>query len=138
MSKDIIEKLAKLEHQQWLHWSRSVSNLLDELLTKLIDGTKKEREKLWHKGMRTLVRWREGSVPYEKLSDTDKDKDRRWAIKALELVPIKCPVWRCGGVMQTVERKTENENQWKTPDLICANCGAIYQFKGFATGEEPI
>jgi hypothetical protein len=54
-------------------------------------------------------------------------------------VPIKCPVYQCGGFMIAKDRKRpkdfiESEHydgDEQTPDLICVNCKARYKFDGF-------
>lgn len=61
----MIEKLAALEHEQWMKWSMAVA-----------DEVSPERRKRWE----TL--W----VPYEELSEEEKEKDREWARKVLEAV----------------------------------------------------
>ena len=52
-----------------------------------------------------------------------------------------CPIWQCGGRMDARERKPpvklakdedmEYNGDWQSPDLICSQCGAIYQFHHF-------
>jgi hypothetical protein len=60
------EKLAELEHRQWSHWYRyMVSNLTPE----------------------NSERWdAQASTPYELLSEVEKNTDREWADKVLEIV----------------------------------------------------
>jgi len=64
-AKDLIEKLAALEHDQWAHWTKyMLVNLTDE----------------------NIARWKEQiDTPYSKLSEKDKDKDREWAQKVLDI-----------------------------------------------------
>lgn len=64
---DILEKLADLEHKQWMHWSKYVAENYD---------IPEELEKKWEKS------WK----PYEELSEEMKDKDRKWARKVLEII----------------------------------------------------
>lgn len=53
--------------------------------------------------------------------------------------PIRCPVYQCSGFMKIVARKPprgktyddEYEGDEHTPDMICTNCGARYNFGGF-------
>jgi|SRR3972149_3953794 len=63
-----------------------------------------------------------------------------WASKIIDEVPFKCPVHQCGGIMETVIRKKPEyidadiegyNGDEQTPDLICSNCKAVYQFKRF-------
>jgi len=64
-AKDLIEKLAALEYDQWAHWTKyMLVNLTDE----------------------NIARWKEQiDTPYSKLSEKDKDKDREWAQKVLDI-----------------------------------------------------
>jgi hypothetical protein len=139
---EVIEKLADLEHRQWIHWSKEVSQLIEEIINALTNPNLLigEKERLWNKGMKKLVNWRKYWVPYEKLEEDVRDLDRRWALQAYELMPIKCPVWQCGGILECVEREPpENRKDdrqgypgdWQTPDLICNNCRSMYRFQGF-------
>ena len=64
-SKDnTLEKLAEIEHQQWMEWSKSVA-----------PEVSKERRKRWEK------LW----VPYSELSEEMKEEDRKYARKALKV-----------------------------------------------------
>jgi hypothetical protein len=63
-----LERLAALEHDQWMHWARAL--LADE------PGLSPER----------TARWRAAMVPYADLSETDKDLDRAWARRALAII----------------------------------------------------
>ena len=67
VSDSIREKLASLEHDQWVDWSKTIAhneNLSTERL--------KRWQKLW--------------IPYEQLSEKDKDSDRKWADKVIEIL----------------------------------------------------
>lgn len=63
---DIREKLADLVHQQWIHWMRyMVNNSTDE----------------------NIQRWvRQMNTAYADLSEKEKDSDREWADKILEVI----------------------------------------------------
>ena len=63
---ELVEKLADLEHEQWMKWSDDISK--KEKLTE---------ERYW--------RWRRLWVPYEELTEEQKDQDRVWARKVLQL-----------------------------------------------------
>ena len=64
-NKEFLEKLADLEHQQWVHWT--------EYMMKSIHDEDK------------FIRWeKQIKIPYSKLSEEDKEKDRIWARKVLE------------------------------------------------------
>ncbi len=58
----LIERVAKIEHQQWMTWSKAVA-----------PDVTPERRKKWQK------HW----VPYEQLPEDIKELDRHWARKAI-------------------------------------------------------
>jgi C4-dicarboxylate-specific signal transduction histidine kinase len=63
----VVEKLADLEHRQWMHWSQYVArehNISEELKEK----------------------WDENWKPYSELSEEMKEKDRKWARKSLKII----------------------------------------------------
>ena len=84
-----------------------------------------------------IMKWKVNWKPYKDLPDEIKEYDREWADKILENVPFKCPIYQCGGIMKCKERKKPNfffesehyDGDEQTPDLVCFNCGAIYQFR---------
>jgi hypothetical protein len=62
------EKLAELEHKQWAHWYRyMIGNLTPE----------------------NQARWNEqAATPYALLSQVEKNCDREWADKVLEIITL--------------------------------------------------
>lgn len=64
-NKELLEELSRIEHDQWIEWSKSVSSEVSN-----------ERKKRWQKY------W----VPYEDLSDDVKEQDRVYARKVLDAV----------------------------------------------------
>ncbi len=62
--KTLIEKLANLEHKQWAHWT----NYMLKNLTK-------ENIERWKKQIKQ---------PYSKLSEKEKESDRKWARRVLQ------------------------------------------------------
>ena len=65
MSDEVLERLAELEHEQWLAWSRAVAGEVSE-----------ERRR----------RWQTCWVPYAELPEEVKEHDRLWARKVLALL----------------------------------------------------
>jgi hypothetical protein len=59
---DLLERLAELEHEQWVAWSKAVA-----------DEVSAERRQRW------AACW----VPYAELPDDVKEQDRVWARKVL-------------------------------------------------------
>ena len=65
-SDELRERLAELEHRQWAHWYRYMAANL----------TPENRE-----------RWQaQANTPYELLSEVEKNSEREWADKVLEIV----------------------------------------------------
>jgi len=62
---NLIEKLAALEHEQWAHWTRY-----------MLDNLTPENIQRWRRQIET---------PYEDLSEKEKESDRVWARKVMEL-----------------------------------------------------
>ena len=128
--------LADLEDQQWEHWSKAIAIRLEKII-KLLNENKTQEAVGWLE--RIIKKWEKNWKPYKKLPEDIKDFDREWAEKVLDNVPIKCPVWQWGGFMEAREKKPRKEfegddqdsESWQCPDLVCANCGARYQFGGF-------
>ena len=60
---DLLERLAELEHEQWMQWSKAVA-----------DEVSSERR----------ARWEKYWVPYDQLPEEVKEQDRVWARRALE------------------------------------------------------
>lgn len=65
---DLLEKVAALEHEQWMHWARDVL---------------KNEPQLSDSRMR---RWRSLLYPYEELPEEAKELDREWARQVLEIM----------------------------------------------------
>lgn len=63
MDDNVLERLAELEHEQWMHWSQSVAAEVSA-----------ERRQ----------RWQACWVPYADLPEEVKELDRQWARKVLE------------------------------------------------------
>lgn len=65
LNKNLLEELSKIEHDQWIEWSKSVSS-------EVSDERKERWEKYW--------------VPYDDLSEEVKEQDRVYARKVLDVV----------------------------------------------------
>ena len=62
---ELIEALAEIEHEQWMHWSRAVAAKVPPALR---------------------TQWQNSWVPYVELSDKLKAADRIWARKVVRLL----------------------------------------------------
>ena len=67
VKRKILEDLAALEHDQWVQWAKDIAETED---------ITPER----------VEKWKKLFVPYSKLSEEDKDKDREWAVKVLKII----------------------------------------------------
>ena len=65
---DLREELAALEHSQWALWAADIAK------TEAITPARLER---WQR----LI-----ALPYADLTEVEKDQDREWAVKVLDLV----------------------------------------------------
>jgi hypothetical protein len=63
----LLEKLAALEHEQWISWSMNIVHS---------ESISYER----------LERWQKLWIPYEQLTEEQKEQDRAWARKALAIM----------------------------------------------------
>lgn len=67
MNKELREKLAELEHEQWMRWSNY-----------LVTNYKLPKE--------IVEKWRISWKPYKQLTEAQKEKDRIWADKVLSTI----------------------------------------------------
>lgn len=64
---DMLEKLAELEHEQWMTWAKEL------MTTEYLSSTQ-------------LIRWNGCMVPYAELSEEMKELDRVYARKVLDVM----------------------------------------------------
>ena len=64
MVENILEKLAELEHDQWIEWSKDIASK---------ESLSKER----------INRWKKYWVPYSELTEEVKEQDRKYARKVM-------------------------------------------------------
>ena len=67
---ELIERLAELEHEQWINWSKNIV----------------ESESISEKRKR---RWQKLWCPYNELSEEMKNLDREWARKVVAIIKEK-------------------------------------------------
>ena len=87
------DKIAKLEHEQWAHWTKYFLN-----------NATPENIDRWNKQIDT---------PYEQLTEKEKESDRVWADRILELINAERCVWK-------------HEEVWY-PCLYYTSCGKFYR-----------
>ena len=69
---ELLEQLAALEHEQWVHWTTYMLSRLG-----YHPSTSNPIVKRWY---RQII------IPYSELSEREKKSDREWARKVLEIV----------------------------------------------------
>ena len=74
--KGKIEKLAELEHEQWMTWAKNLVKDLENIK----DANVKARIERWKKDC---------FKPYSQLTNKMKELDRDWAKKVLEILKVK-------------------------------------------------
>ena len=79
---ELLEKLAALEHEQWAHWMRYFFEKCFTIQMKLGVAVKIDQKDFdrWTKQMQT---------PYSLLTEKEKDSDREWASKVLQIMSSK-------------------------------------------------
>ena len=81
--ENLLENLAELEHQQWAHWTKYMLNRLEQLEAE-IDG-KAPYDALLELAQQKQNWKRQIATSYSELTEKEKDSDRSWASKSLEI-----------------------------------------------------
>ena len=77
--ENLLEELSELEHQQWAGWTKYMLDRLEQL-------EMEEDANDSHKVQRQQENWRRQiATPYSELTEKEKDSDRSWASKSLEI-----------------------------------------------------
>ena len=98
----IVEKLAEIEHNQWIFWSSNILRDLDEqisLIVSLSQTLELEQGDVFKKSphyrqVRKLIdkhnerdkRWESLRCSYKQLPDEEKERNRIWAKKAYDAI----------------------------------------------------
>ena len=88
MKDDTLEKLAEAEHVQWCEWAGVLSEELSslvEIIEKYDVDLSDEDRQLVLKVRDRLDRWEKLMIPYSDLSEDEKEKDRVYARKVLDM-----------------------------------------------------
>ena len=68
-NKELIEKLASLEHEQWIEWSKQLAHT----------------EKI---SVNRIERWKKLWIPYDEHTEEQKEQDRGYARKVIEIYEL--------------------------------------------------
>lgn len=81
---DLLEQLAELEHKQWIKWSQ---NVIEQATKDSLSSTDSfaVRNNVLEMHQRWLIMWKD----YFELTEEQKEQDRIWARKVLELTQSK-------------------------------------------------
>lgn len=96
-----LEKLAELEHEQWMQWSKTIYERLTEAFRngKSLDSVIVD----------SITRWKPNWIPYSELDESTKDFDREWARKVLEIIDSDCiPVTKVIARIKELEVEKED------------------------------
>lgn len=94
MDDKILEDMSDICHQEWMSWSQNISkelNIVIDVLKKDIeffennDIEHKEAIEILDKLEYRLERWEKLWIPYEELSEEEKDSDRKYALKMFNI-----------------------------------------------------
>ena len=81
--EELIERLAELEHKQWVEWSKNIAPELVELRDAA--SLLLVNDALSFKTSERLQRWNSFWVPYNGLNEKTKEQDRVWARRVLQI-----------------------------------------------------
>ena len=85
MKTELIENLARQEHKQWAHWTSYWISLHDRAYKSInvkINNT--EPLTIW---VMSIKKWKQQiKTPYNSLSEKEKESDRVWARKTIEII----------------------------------------------------
>lgn len=86
MSEDLVETIADFMHGQWSHWMKYLYSRLEYNMIPNVPATTEFPMKIrWYE----YDRWqRQMNTPYAELSEKEKDSDREFARKLIELLDL--------------------------------------------------
>ena len=81
--EELINRIAELEHEQWIEWSKNLASELVELRDAASVSLVKNNLVL--KTTERLQRWNSFWVSYDELNEKTKEQDRVWARRVLQI-----------------------------------------------------
>ena len=83
---ELLEDLSALEHEQWIHWSKSVYDSIEKLIELIdVDSLSQEDVQFIETQKERLARWESYWVDYDELSEKVKEQDRKYARKIIQM-----------------------------------------------------
>jgi len=80
-TEPLLERLAALEHEQWAHWTKYMLGRLGPLFADPEHLTREQQL-----AAENIDRWRRQiETPYAELSEKEKDSDREWAGRVIDI-----------------------------------------------------
>lgn len=98
------EKLSDLEHKQWSHWSKTISDDFDQIKWNLVNDNQSDAIKIC---IKRLSKWEKCWKKYYLLDEATKDYDRIWADRAIKIFIEYLEVIKRG-----IESATGSDNQF--------------------------
>ncbi len=85
LNKDLVETIADFFHMNWSHWMKYLYTKLEQYDS--TGGFKDYDEDDFLMDRSDYDHWkRQMNTPYAELSEKEKDSDREWSVKLLELL----------------------------------------------------
>lgn len=106
----IREKLAELEHKQWVHWWNYQNKKLRNITNMSMDE--------WYKQQDIYKQWKRlAQTPYSQLTEKEKESDRKWADKVLVIFNKVV-----AGHKQKLLEADEKGEAFIGFDKVCSDC----------------
>ncbi len=83
IDNELREKLAELEHKQWLEWVDKIKETLVAVRESILQD---ETEEAIDIIQRRIFLWLQYERPYNQLSEEEKDLDKIWADKIIKVI----------------------------------------------------
>lgn len=85
---ELVEKLAELEHEQWMAWTYSIIVKLEKGMDSSYQmQSETARANFLVSTIQDIIKnWDKNRVEYSKLTEEVKEKDREWARKVVEVI----------------------------------------------------
>lgn len=136
----LLEKIAGLEHQQWAHWTKHMLDTIEVLLGYPLEDIDhpNNRTEEQEKARKSIIRWKKQiETPYSHLGEIEKDSDRKWAKKALDILSSELPRpnKKSGSTKRVLHNSNVSEAKDNVDDLIVVGNPNNFQLLSKASSE---